>query len=68
MRAVRRHGLRVVAFDTPEKLATAEETFVAVLVAHARGLDELEPTAPVLQVDAADDLERRVGELLAGLA
>jgi hypothetical protein len=67
-RAVRRHGLRVVAFDTPEKLATAEEPFVAVLVAQARGLDELEPTLPVLQVDAADDLERRVGELLAGLA
>jgi len=67
-RAVRRHGLRVVAFDTPEKLATAEEPFVAGLVAHARGLDELEPTLPVLQVDAADDLERCVGELLAGLA
>ena len=28
--------------------ATAEEPFVAVLVAHARGLDELEPTLPVL--------------------
>jgi signal transduction histidine kinase len=68
-RAVRRHGLRVVAFDAPEKLAAADETFVAVLAAGPWGVDEIESTAPVLQVTGdPDELERRVGELLAGLA
>lgn len=65
-RAVRRHGLKAVPFDAPEALATANGRFAAVLVAGAGGLDELE--LPVLQVDASEDLERRVGELLESLA
>ncbi len=66
-RAVRRHGLRVVAFEDPEALATSEETFMAVVVAGAGGLEELPPGAPVLEVAGTEDLEARVAELLAEL-
>ena len=66
-RAVRRHGLRVIAFEDPEALAACEDQFVAVLVAGAGGLEELTQDAPVFEVASTENLEARVAELLAGL-
>jgi PAS domain S-box-containing protein len=63
-RAVRRHGARVVSFDSPEALVAAQETFVAVVVAGAGGLDELEPGVPVLRLLPGEDVERRLVELI----
>jgi signal transduction histidine kinase len=65
LRAVRRHGRRAVAFDSPEAIAASDGSFAAVLVGGAVGLDEIE--ARVLSVDPSGDLEAQVGERLAGL-
>ena len=67
MRAVRRHGRPAIAFDSPEALVAAGGGFAAVLVAGASGLDEIVAVAPVLEVEAAEDVETRVDELLEGL-
>ncbi|WP_157592574.1 GAF domain-containing sensor histidine kinase [Solirubrobacter soli] len=63
-RAVRRHGARVVSFDAPEKLIAAQESFVAVVVSHAGGLDELEPGVPILSLLPGEDMDKRIVELL----